>query len=239
MNGRRKTAVRLLALASLAALAGGAPGAARGQDERDALNRIDFQVEASREVANDRARAVLAVEGEDVDPAALADRINQTMAWALEKARAAEGVEVRTGGYRTYPVHEQGRIRRWRSQQELVLESAEPENLTALVGELQSRLALRAFDFEVSPELRRRTEDELVREVLAGFRARAEIVRNSLEASGYAIVRISVETSGGRPPVRPFAESMRAATVQGVAPPSVEGGTTELVVRAQGTIELD
>src|SRR5690606_2888863 len=120
------------------------------------LNRVEFRVQVDREVANDTVTAVLAVERENADPARLAEDVNQTMARALREARGTEGVRVRSGNYRTWAVQEQRRIVRWRAEQELILESGEPEVVHRLIGVLQERLVLRTMAYTVSPEAARK-----------------------------------------------------------------------------------
>lgn len=232
----RQSALRTAPAIAALALAAAAPGAVRADDE-ETLRRVSFHVERTRDVANDWMEAVIGVTDEDTDPAQLADRVNQTMARALERARAAEGVKVRSGGYSTRPIDRKGEIRRWRAQQDLVLESGDTEVLTRLLGELQSRLQLRSVRFTVSPERRRRVEDELIGEALGAFQERAELVRTSLHADGWAIVRLGIQPSGGGPPPRPYARAMTMEAAD-VAPPALEGGESQLQVRVDATIEL-
>lgn len=222
-----------LALAVAAAFASGA----RAGDAPEPMNRVSFQVESSRDVANDRVHAVVGVTDEDVDPARLADRVNQTMTRALAKARAAAGVRVESGGYTTYPVHENGKLRRWRASQDLILESADVQAVTELIGALQSELQLRSVEFQVSPERRRAAEDELIAEALKLFQKRAEIIRTSLGARSYEVVQISISGDHG-PPIRPMQMEARSVGAM-VAPPALEGGSSRLSVFANGTIELD
>jgi predicted secreted protein len=202
------------------------------------MNRVSFQVESSRDVANDWIEAVVGITDEDVDSAQLADRINAAMARAMAVAKAASAVRVKSGGYATHPVYEDGKIRRWRASQDLVLESADIEAITQLVGKLQKELQLRSIGFSISPERRRATEDELIAEALTAFKARAEIVRENLGASHYEVVELSIDTQGGSPPRPVFAEARAMAAAQ-VAPPALEGGTSRLSVRVNGTIELE
>jgi predicted secreted protein len=202
------------------------------------MNRVGFQVERSRDVANDWIQVVVGVTDEGVDSARLADRINATMSRAMAVAKAAPAVRVKSGGYATHPVHQDGKLRRWRASQDLVLESADVDAVTALVGKLQSELLLRSIGFSISPERRRATEDELITEALAAFKARAEIVRENLGASHYEIVQLSIGTQGGPPPRPVFAE-MRAMGASKVAPPALEGGTSRLSVHVNATIELE
>jgi predicted secreted protein len=219
-------------------LLGAAPAPAA--EDLPPMRRVDFSVQASREVANDWLRAVVGVTDEDENAAKLADRVNQAMAWALERARAKAGVSARSGGYSTQPVHDprKGERRFWRASQDLLLEGGDPRAMSELLGELQSRLQLRSIDFTVSPAQRRKVEDELIDEALAAFLARAQRVQVRLGGRGYQIVQISIGTSGGPPPV-PMMRAAMAMDSASVAPPALEAGTSEIVINASGSIQLE
>jgi predicted secreted protein len=200
---------------------------------------VSFNVESVREVPNDWIRAVVGVTEEDADPAQAADRVNRTMSWALEKARAEARVKASSGGYHTQPVYHEGKLRRWRASQELVLEGGDADAMTALLGVLQSRVQLRAFGFSVSEESQRRVEEELVSEALAAFRARAELVRRGLDARGYELDELDINTGGHGIPEPRRMRMMEAAGHAAVAPPSVEAGTSRIRVVVDGTIALE
>ncbi len=123
-----------------------AAGAA-GADSEEPSHRVDFGVERTRDVANDWVQAVVGVSAEDADPSALADRVNRDMRWGLDQARAAKGVQVQSGGYSTSPVYNEGKLRRWRASQDLILEAPDVSVLTGLLGTLQERLQLRSIAF--------------------------------------------------------------------------------------------
>jgi predicted secreted protein len=222
-----------------AALLLGAAGA-RADDPPLPMRRVDFGVTSAREVTNDWVRAVVGSTDEDTDARKLADRLNQAMTWALERAKARPGISAKTGGYTTHPVEDprKGERRFWRASQDLLLEGGDPRVMSELLGELQSRVQLRSIDFTVSPAQRRRVEDELVDEALVAYLARAERVRKQLGAGGYEIVQVSISTSGGSPPV-PMLRAMREMDAASVAPPALEAGTSELFVGVNGTIQLD
>jgi predicted secreted protein len=223
-----------LAIAFAALVA--AAGASAEEDRPD--RRVGFSAERSREVANDWVTAVLSVTHEDPSPAEVAARINRDMSWALGLAKARSAVRARTGGYSTQPVYDpkRGSVRQWRGVQELVLESGDVAAVTALVGELQERLQVQSLGTSVSPERRRKVEDELVVEALQAFQARADLVTRSFGASGYRLVEVHVGTGGGVPPPRPMMRTM-AAEAQ-MAPPALEAGTSEISATANGSIEL-
>jgi predicted secreted protein len=210
-----------------------------GAAEPDPMHRVSFQVERSTEVANDRITAVVGITDEDADSARLADRINTKMARALATAKGRAGVTVKSGGYSTHPVHQDGKLRRWRASQDLILESADIQAVTKLVGELQAELQLRSIQFSVSPERRREVEDELIAEVLAAFRARADLVRSNLGAKHYEIVRVDVNTQGGMPQPMMRMATMEMDSARASSAPALEGGSSKLSVHVNGTIELE
>ena len=149
---------RLASYLVLAALpwAAASPLSAPAEEQAEPRNRVRFRVESAREVPNDWVEAVVGITAEDVDPAALADTVNRAMAWALEQARAETRVDAKSGGYQTYPVHEKGKLRRWRASQDLQLSGGDSAAMTTLLGTLQSRLQLRSFQFGISHETRAR-----------------------------------------------------------------------------------
>jgi predicted secreted protein len=205
----------------------------------DPKNRASFSVERSREVANDWITAVIGTSDEDSDSAKLADRVNQTMSWALGVAKGAKSVEVKSGGYSTQPVHDKsGKIGRWTASQDLVLEGADADAVSALIGKLQSKLQLRSIAFSVSPDTRRKVEDALIGDVLGAFQERAKRVQSGLGARDWELVAISIQTPWGGPPPMPMYARAKMAMDE-VAAPSFESGQSTLTVRVDATIELD
>ncbi len=240
-NAPRPRLLRALCPVALAALVLGGLVAAplHAQGEANPMRRVDFAVVRGADVENDRARAVLSETVEDGDARTAADQVNEAMAWALAQSQAAEGVSARTGSYQTFPVTREGKIRRWRARQELVLESNDLPALTQLMGTLQERLQLDSIGFTVSPELRRETEQGLISEALAAYQERADRIRASLGAGAYELVHLSVDTDGASAP-RPYAAEMARGMAQAasMAPPAFEGGTSRVNVAVHATIEL-
>jgi predicted secreted protein len=233
---RRSLLATALGLCLILTLACTAAVPAHADSENATLNRVSFEVERSRGVENDRITAVVGVTDEDSEAPRLADRVNRTMKWALEKSRAVSAVETHSGSYQTHPVHEDGKIRRWRASQDLVLTSGDVEALTSLVGELQSRLLVRSVTFSVSPERRHKVQDELISECLEAYQRRAALIQAGLSARGYALVDLGIDTpSHGPAPRMARLQSFDAE----IAAPAFEAGESELTVRVRATIELE
>ncbi|HXK21477.1 MAG TPA: SIMPL domain-containing protein [Myxococcota bacterium] len=238
----RWSGVRGVVVASGLALAaaGLAPGARADECKScGPQHRARFQVESTRDVENDWITALVGVTAEDANPAALADRVNKDMAWALEQAKAESKVKAKSGGYSTYPINEKGRIVRWQANQQLVLEGSDAAAMTALLGKLQARVQLQSFEFSVSDATRRKVQEELVTEALAAFRARAALVAKGLGASSYALDDVSVETASPGYPVPMMRDKMAMAASEMATPPAVEAGTSRVAVTVQGSVVLD
>lgn len=223
-----------------AALVVAIAGAASAQPfAPDPKNRVSFAVERTREVANDWIIAVVGTSDEDSDAARLADRVNDTMDWALGVAKQAKGVTVKSGGYSTHPVHDKdGKIARWAASQDLYLESGDVEAVSELIGKLQSKVLLRSISFSVSPETRRKTEETLIGDALNAFTERAKKVTGGLAARDYEIVAVSIQTPGGGGPIPMYARAEMMAQDK-VSAPSFESGQSTLSVRIDATIEIE
>lgn len=206
--------------------------------EKEITDRVSFQIEVGRDVENDRVVAMMHVTAEDKSPARLADAVNKDMSWALDQARAVSSIKVSSGGYQTYPVYDDQKIVRWRARQELQLESQNVDQLSELIGTLQSRLQMQSMQFSVSPEQRQQVEEQLIEEALVGYQRRAELIVKSLGAKGYGLVDVAVQT-GRHDQIIPLrAEAMSMMSKASVAPPALEKGTSRVTVQASGTIRL-
>ena len=196
-------------------------------------DRINLQAQAEREVANDRMRVVMVVQGEDKDPARLAQAVNAGMHWALNRAKGVAGVDLQTGSYNTHPVYDKSTLSHWRATQTLVLESAEFPVLSELAGRLQERLTIQSMGFFVSDAARKGAEEELIDQALDAFKARAARVQRNLDAGGWRVVELNINTNGYRP--RPPMALMEARMSKA---PAVEGGSSDVSVTVSGTIQL-
>jgi predicted secreted protein len=213
------------------------PGLAQADAPQKDYDLISLQADASREVDNDQALAVLSAEARGDNPAALAELVNKKMALALKLAKGVPAVRPRSGSYRTTPTYKSGRVDGWLVSQELRLESNDVPALAKLVGELQEALIVQGMQLRLSPATRRSTEEALVNEAIAAFQSRAEIVRKAMKASRYRVRTLNIGTSGGGIAV-PFARSEVRSMSSAATPVAVEAGTSVVQVIASGTIEL-
>ena len=200
-------------------------------------NTVELQAEALREVQNDLLNAVLYVEVEDASAATVADSVNTRVNEALRIARDYKSVRVRSGNNQTYPVYSKANaLQGWRGRGEIRLDSTDFQAASELIGKLQARMQLGGISFSVSPETRRSVENELITEAINRFKARAEIIKSAITGRGYKLQRLNI-TSGYNAP-QPRLAMARAVTSTEVTAPGLEGGVSQVSVRANGAIEI-
>lgn len=204
-------------------------------DEALRYNQVHLQAQQSRSVSNDTMHVTLSTFANMRDAAELAERINRDMEWALAKASAVTGVKVSTGSYQTWPVYRDNVMKGWRGQQSLMLEGTDTKGLSRLAGELQEKLQIKSMNFSVSDEKRTGVENGLITMALDAFKQRARIVGDNLQATGYRVVDININTMAQRPPI---VYQARAAALEAVAPVAAEAGESDIRVTVNGTIEL-
>lgn len=234
--------VKTISAVSLLAALGATLPAYAGHGHDPEIGRVALQGQATLEVDNDTMHATLYVEDEDANPVRLADNVNKIVAEAVKTAKAVSQVTTRTGGYQTYPVYDKTRIVRWRARSELLLKSGDFKVLSDLVGKLQSTLKLGGIYFSVSPEARKKVEDELTTAAIEDFKRRAELIAQSFGARGYKVKDATVNADGGIGPMpKQMIMGLRGgpAAADSVQAPTVEAGTSRIAVNVNGTILLE
>ena len=215
----------------------GATKTAIAHETPQSYDRINFQVSAVEEVANDTLVAVMYSERSGQRPSTIADDVNRDISWAVDLANKSSTIKVQTLHYRQDPLYNNQNISGWKARQSIRLESTEAESLSALIGDLQSRLSVASLRYTVSPARRDEVERRLIAEALSRFESRGEQIQVELGRTGYRIVNMDVITSGHSPaPIR-----MRAAAMMedaAVSAPSIEAGVQTVSVQVSGTIEL-
>jgi predicted secreted protein len=203
-------------------------------------DQVSFRVEAKREVSNDWITATLGVEEESGDAAGLAARVNQRMAAALALAKAEQRLLVSSGAYQTQPVYDRSRIVRWRASQDLLIETAEVDVLAQMAGTLQAQgLLLRGVSFSVSPETRKRIEDELIVEALGLFRERAGLIARGLGRRGWNLISLALGESGLPPMPLYQTRGMAMEAADASVAPAFESGRSTLRIEANASIEIE
>lgn len=205
----------------------------------DAYNRVDFQVEAAREIANDLLVTSMSVDIQDKQPALVAQQLNAALNAALKKAAAFGSVKSGSGNQNTYPVYgKNNQVEAWRGHGEIRLESRDFKAAGELIMQLQATMQLGGVQFTVAPDTRVKAENALIAEAIKAFQMRADAIRTLLGARSYKTVHFAV-SSGDMPRPYPMAMMRGAAMTNASIPaPEFAGGDSRLTVQINGTIEV-
>ncbi len=227
---KKSVAALLLAMSALSSV---------HAEDKLTYDRVAFNVQAEKDVANDVLTAVLYAEQQGQDTAALADTVNKAINWAMELAKQESAVEARTLDYTTAPVYTDNRVTGWQVRQSIQLKSKDSQKLSALLGKLQEKLRIDSLSYTVSPEVQATTEEELIGNALANFKKRAEQVKTTMGRSNFKIVRLDIQSLGDTPNYPMY--RMAAADMAGApapAAPTLESGKQKLRVQVNAEIEL-
>jgi len=190
-------------------------------------------------VSNDRLQAWLRTEAENTSPAAAAAQVNAASAKELAEAKAYPSIQVATMGYSTQQISERGKPTRWRVSQTISVDASDFTAAATLLSKLQddNGLLLSNMSFSITDKTRRDAEDRVTQQAIQAWQARAQQAAQALGFAKWRVGRVSVQTSGGTPPV----PVMRAQAMSTMAAPPValEAGTTEVNVTVSGDAVLD
>lgn len=202
--------------------------------------RIDFQTDVEKEIANDLLQATLSVELNNKNPAALAKDLTTITNDALKQGANFSTVKLTSGNQQTYPVYnDKNRLDGWRGRAELKVESKDFKAAGELISLLQSKLQLSNLNFSVAPETRRELENQLITEAVAAFRQRADKIKTAWDAKSYKLVQMNLGTTNNQQPQPMY--MMRAAKMEMASDaPAADyaGGQSRLNVQVSGSIEL-
>ena len=203
-------------------------------------NQISLRAEVSQEVARDKMIVTLYTESQNADPAKLAAEITTSINTALGQAREVKAVTLRQGSRNSYPIYDSKnqKITGWRERAELRLESADFPALSKLTGELLNTLKMDSMDFAIADSTRKASEDAMLKDAVAAFKARAQLATDALGGKGYKIVNLNFNTNGYPMPYARGPMMMKAAMADSAPTPEVEAGTSQVNMSADGVIEV-
>jgi predicted secreted protein len=199
-------------------------------------NRVDFQVEAAREVANDLLTATMTVDVQDTQPGRVAQQLNAALNEALKKSAAFKSVKTSSGNQQTFPVYSKNnQIAAWRGHGEIRIEARDFKAASELIMQLQSTLQLGGVQFSIAPDTRAQIENDLITEAIKAFQSRADAIRSAVGAKSYKTVHFSVDN--GLSPYRPMPMMREAKLSSAMSAPEFAGGESRMTVQINGTIE--
>lgn len=213
-----------------------APGDASAQ-----APQLHLDAQARSLVDNDLMSVAMSVEVEGPRVQELSQRVLATLQKAAARAREKPGIDVRIGSVTTQPVWgPKGRTGNWVVRGGLGLSSTQVATLGLLASELTADMQISAVNFSLSRARSDEVEAQLMSEVAAAFKRKAQVMSGALGFKGYALKAVTLsQGAGAEPPRAPVMLRSAMATADSAAVPiPAEGGKTEVVLTMSGSVEL-
>ena len=201
-------------------------------------NLYQLSSDAEDEIENDIMKVTLLASHQAPQSSEANKVVNKKMASALKKLKPTKDIQYETGNYQTQPVYQNQQITGWKASQQIELKSTDADQLSDIVGKLQEELKISSMRFDVSKQVRQKTENVLSVEALSQFKERAALIQKTMGADSYQIVKIEVNTGMQRPPVQRTMMRAEVSMSSYSQPPSVEGGNSTINVEVSGQIQL-
>jgi predicted secreted protein len=217
-----------------------AAGAARA-DMPPPSGVVNLTATASAEVARDLMSVVLTTTREGPDAQAVQTAVKQALDAALAEARrvAKPGqVDVQTGNFSLSPRYSsKGQMIGWQGSAELLIEGRDMPAIAQLVGRISS-LTIARVGYNISRELREKTEAEVSAQAIARYRAKAAEAARAFGYGGYTLREVTVGTNEPPSGVVPMMRAQAMSTQAESAPLPVEAGRAVVSVSVNGTVQL-
>jgi predicted secreted protein len=200
-------------------------------------NLYHLSASAEDEIDNDIMKVTLLASHQSMQSSEANKVVNQQMSAALKILKKTKDIHYETGSYQTQPIYKNQQISGWKASQQIELKSTNVDQLSDVVGKLQTELKISSMRFDVSKPVRQKAENALSVEALNQFKERALLIQKTMGANSYHVVAIDINTGTQRPPVR---RMMRAemAMASDSSTPSVEAGNSNVTVNVTGQIQL-
>jgi predicted secreted protein len=227
---------------SAAAWTTAALGAAAQTQTPEPQGVVRLSSSASTEVTKDVLSIAFGTTREGADAASVQSQLKLALDAALVEAKKAarpSQVDVQTGNFALSPRYtSKGVVNGWQGSTELIVSGRDLPAIGQLSGRITT-LTINRVGYNLSRELREKSEGDLSAQAIQGFRAKAADYAKQFGYGGYAIREVEVNSTGDQPMPQPMMR-MRAAAASMVADESlpVEPGKGSVSVVVSGTVQL-
>lgn len=213
-----------------------APNDAVGQHSRQ-LPQATLAASASADVDQDTITITLATQVSHETQQQVSAALSATLDSVIKQAKSETRVKTSSGNYRVWPSrNDKGEITGWQGRADVMLESSDFPAASILAGELSDRMAIANMQFSVSPQVRQKTEADLLNNAAQAFTARANAIA---KAFGYEAFRIkSLALDGTGADYSPMPRMMMATAGAEKAAVPLEAGTETVTVSVRAEVYL-
>jgi predicted secreted protein len=206
--------------------------------------------EAYREVKEDRANVTLTKQLEGEDQRELMREVNLAMRNVVELGKDNPELDLETGNYSIRKnVHYKKDTKEvekitYTAVGQVIARSKDFDELLSFVEAAHEDMLVGSIQFDLSTELRREVEQEILEEAIAAFRSKADMIADGLGYERFEVRNIEVNDSESSSPIRPMRgvmamsmDAVPAASSPSAAPP-LEGGKQMVRVSVSGQVVL-
>ncbi|HWH83743.1 MAG TPA: SIMPL domain-containing protein [Burkholderiaceae bacterium] len=219
-----------------------AAGSALAQTVPPPQGVVSLTSSASAEVTRDLLSITFNTTKEGADAAAVQAQLKTALDAALSEAKkvAKPGeLDVQTGNFTLAPKYSsKGVTSGWQGSAELIVEGRDMAAIGKLSGRITT-LTIGRVGYNLSRELREKSEKDVSAQAIARYRAKAADVAKQFGFGGYTLREVNVSSNEQQPGPRPMMMQMRA--VAAPAPDDalpVEPGKGTVTVTVSGTVQL-
>jgi predicted secreted protein len=202
---------------------------------------VSLTTSATAEVTKDLLTITLSTTKEGQDAASVQAQLKQALDAALAEAKksARPGqLDVQTGNFQLQPRYtNKGISNGWVGTAELIVEGRDMQAIGQLTGRITT-LTIGGVAYNISRELREKTEGDVAAQAIARYRAKAADYAKQFGYAGYAVREVTVQTNEIGP-IRPLARmSVNAMAPAADAALPVEPGRGNVTVTVMGTVQM-
>lgn len=201
---------------------------------------FQFSAEASRTVEKDLMDVSLYSRKSGKSLVNLKNDVSVNLNKVLAAVKQYPEIEVKADGISNrVNYNEKGKVDGWIAEGYINLKSKNFLSIEKVLEGLSNQVAINDIRFSVSLETMKVLEDELTLEVIKRFKYKAEVVQKSLNAKGYQLVDVQLNTlnSEGTYGVRPMMAMDKSANYSEEMP--LEAGKEIISATASGKVKFE
>ncbi|WP_109078640.1 SIMPL domain-containing protein [Aggregatibacter kilianii] len=163
--------------------------------DQSGKNFVSFSIEVNKEVDYDVMEVSLFIQQENKNLKELNKAINEKTNAALDVIKKQSAVQIKRNTRNTQVRYDnKGKQSGWIERADLVLESKDFVALSQVISDLNETFAIADVTQKLSNEAAAKVEDEMVKNALAQFQHKAQLIQTSLNAKGYEVVTLNLDS---------------------------------------------
>jgi predicted secreted protein len=204
---------------------------------------VSLSSSATIEVTKDLLTISLSTTKEGQDAASVQSQLKQALDAALAEAKKSVRpgqLDVQTGYFSLQPRYtNKGVINGWQGSAELIVEGRDMPAIGQLTGRITT-LTISGVAYNISRELREKTESDVAAQAIARYRAKAADYAKQFGYASYNVREVNV-SSNDAVPIRPMPRTMQMKAMSAPSDEAlpVEPGKGSVSVAVNGTVQMN